>query len=527
MTSTNVFDDPMKYLAEIKGRVRIPVNKRKRAFGKTYLCAWITKLCPAKCLNCFFKSNMQRDTVLPERSQFSDYGLERLIKFVNDSNNSYIQLSGGGEPMIRRDAVLEIVKRVKTDRIVIVTSGLWATSHDKAKEIIFELYEAYKTRKDNTIVVLRLSIDDFHQKPLGFDVLVRIVKVYQEYFQHTPNFQLRVHTIAGDPTLREFADIYGDCSVVESPVELMSDNNEVIKIMPKQASLVFKDGYEVHVGIAKLFFSDLRMDLNSMTPEIQDALEVFEQDMTESEYGNPSTITNTMGPLGLDFWMDYNGNVTTWGNQQLDQLYNIYCDDFKDIAQSTFDNVLSYSFVDKGFFYRERVIRDVNPKAALRSKVLNLRDYAGAFILEEERTRLYYGIRVVKDYLDDGVLDTKDIADLSPELRELICGETASINVAYHASTHDIIGQYLKKPVFDKDEWVDLFSLIKLGHYGINDENLQKAIDNFNLKTGSNATSIHDIAIREDDVQYGRLHNRVSFMKPEAEQFCFQMRSSA
>ena len=42
----NIFDNPQKYLNELKNIV-IPLEKRKKFNGKTLLCAWLTKLCPA------------------------------------------------------------------------------------------------------------------------------------------------------------------------------------------------------------------------------------------------------------------------------------------------------------------------------------------------------------------------------------------------------------------------------------------------------------------------------------------------
>jgi hypothetical protein len=244
--------------------------------------------------------------------------------------------------------------------------------------------------------------------------------------------------------------------------------------------------------------------------------------MSESEYGNPSIITNTTGPLGLDFWMDYNGNVTTWGNQQWDQLYNVYVDDYGDLVEGTFNNVVSYSFLEKGYYYRERIIRSVNPKAVLRSKALNLRDYAGAILFEEEKTKLYYAIRVVMDYLEEGILAQSDIDMLSPALRSLISGDIEAINTLYHESRHDILSQYLKKD-FDQDEWRDLFLLIKLGHYSVDSENLQRSLSYFNAMTDSDLEDISDAEAIDDEIQYGRLHNRISFMKPEAREFCIQV----
>ena len=83
----NVFNEPQKYIDEIKN-VRIPKDimeeKKAEHSGKTMLCSWITKLCPAKCSACFFKSNMYKGDSVKEKYELSDIGVKNLIKFINE-----------------------------------------------------------------------------------------------------------------------------------------------------------------------------------------------------------------------------------------------------------------------------------------------------------------------------------------------------------------------------------------------------------------------------------------------------------
>lgn len=69
--------------------------------------------------------------------EFSDYGFEKFINFLNASNNGYLLISGGGEPFEKKEYIFQTIKRAKTDRIVIVTSGLWAKNYTEAKKTIF------------------------------------------------------------------------------------------------------------------------------------------------------------------------------------------------------------------------------------------------------------------------------------------------------------------------------------------------------------------------------------------------------
>lgn len=192
----NIFNNPNDYIESIK-KIRIPKEKQKKFNSKSMCCAWVTKLCPARCKSCFFKSDMYHDGKPSEKYQFSDYGTERLIEFINDSNSSYLMLSGGGEPMIRRDIVNRVVREAVTDRIVVVTSGIWARTYKVAQDIIAELYKSFKSRTvgDNMIFVLRLSVDSFHYEPLGFNILDNIISVFRNDYRDEPHFQLRIHTM--------------------------------------------------------------------------------------------------------------------------------------------------------------------------------------------------------------------------------------------------------------------------------------------------------------------------------------------
>ena len=148
----NIFNNPRFYLEQIKN-VRISHQLRKSITGKSMITVWLTKLCPADCKHCFSKSNMHMESGLKEKYHFSDYGIQQLIKFINDSNNSYVMMSGGGEPMVHKKAVNEIVRNAKTERIVIVTNGIWARDCENAEMTIKELL------KQGTIMLKGENLD--------------------------------------------------------------------------------------------------------------------------------------------------------------------------------------------------------------------------------------------------------------------------------------------------------------------------------------------------------------------------------
>ena len=61
------------------------------------------------------------------------------------------------------------------------------------------------------------------------------------------------------------------------------------------------------------------------------------------------------------------------GNEQLYGLNNLYTDSYENIISNIYTNIISYSLLDKGYFYRTKIISEVNPLAVLRSKAIHKR----------------------------------------------------------------------------------------------------------------------------------------------------------
>ena len=137
-------------------------------------------------------------------------------------------------------------------------------------------------------------------------------------------------------------------------------------------------------------------DIEALNNEIA----VYNKDMKESEHDNPSIAFSNSGyTKGFDFWINNNGNISTWGAQNPHCIHNLYVDDYKTIRHDLLTLVAFRSYLDHGDTYRNSIINEVDPKAVLRTKACNIRDYAGYQILQEDRTRLYWIVRSIQDYL--------------------------------------------------------------------------------------------------------------------------------
>lgn len=508
----NIFEAPEKYIKEIVDKVRIPQEKRKKFPGKTMAFLFLTKFCDVECAHCFFKSRKNVNNEHSKEYEFTEEGLEKVIEFINKSNNGYLSVLGGGEPFNRFDYVLELIKRVKTDRMILVTSANWAVDAENARNTIHQIKEALNSREDKLNLVLRVSIDKWHALKIGSKSILNCIEVMRT--ESTENFTLEAHTLVGDNTLDEALKSGRIKYKKETYAKYVSDNNDIMKLGYARYIIRFEDGYKINVGIARKFNSNLKVDLNHIH-NLDKILAFFDNDIKINCFGNPSIVHDSFENEGLDFLISYNGNVTTWGNDQPYDLNNLYIHDYDTVISKTMDNIISYSFIEKGFKYRENIFNEVNEKAVIKSKAINIRDYSGNLLFEEASSVLYYGIRVVKDYIKENILDKKILDNLSSELKEAILLETGNLRNLYKLSEYSIIDQYKKDETKTLEEWQDLMELIRLGHYDISASKIKDGIEYINSKFGQGYNSIEEFKFSGEE-QYNRLLNRISDIAKEA-----------
>lgn len=516
----NIFDKPNKYINEIVTKVRIKEDKLKNFNGKTMAFVFFTKFCDVQCSHCFFRSDNEGFDLPKEQYEFSREGFEKFITFINSSNNGYLSILGGGEPFKKFEYIKETIKRAKTDRIVIVTSGMWGADEKNCKNMIGEMYEALCQRKTPTKVVLRISMDKWHISKIGIDCIFNIIDVFKNFFSDKENFELQLHTLTGDNSIDKVIEHYSGCTKTEGQ-KYVSDNEEIFKIGLYRYELHFQDGYKISVGIAQIFHSNLKVNLKNPNINLEQLITLFDNDMKYNSYSNPSLVRNKNNEWGLDYLISYNGNIATWGNEQLYGLNNLYTDSYQTIISNIYENVISYSLLDKGYFYRTKIISEVNPLAVLRSKAIHIRDYAGASILEENHTVLYYAIRVIQDYLKENIITLEELETLPKELLDAIKTKKMILKKMYENRSYSIIKQYMEKGTFNENEWKDLFNLIYFGHYSVSKEQVEEGIRYYNAHVNKKISKLEDV-LENSKEHYQRLIERLTFMKPEAKKLCME-----
>lgn len=476
------FANPQQYRNSFLN-ARLIQGEISKFSGKTFICVSLTRFCPVGCKFCFFKSGTAfrkttREDVITEE------GMEKFVQFANTIDLGYLLVSGGGEPMMEKDSILKIIREVQSERIVLVTSAYWAKKLVSAEKYLHDIKNALSQRNSETTVTIRVSVDSEHTlgtAALGLDPIVNLIHLFSNEYKSIPQLNLQIHSLVDDPSIGELISLCKEnYNVSRRSInqQRISDGVNVVKIVPKQEIISFND-LEIKVGYAKAFYSDLRVNIQDSLA-IQKNIDVYQKDLFESEDGNSSIVTNKLGNPGLDYWVNYNGNVTTWGNQYLDNLFNFYVDTPDSIINGTLNDPAALSFIEKGANYRDRIVAEANEIAVIRSKAVNIRDYTGALMFDEARTRLYYTIRSLQDYIQEGRIKEESLKKIPNELRQLLSAEKDELIAAYNETPYNIVEQTIES-TFNKDKILDILEWIKLGHYKLREQDIERLIDFYNV----------------------------------------------
>lgn len=493
----DIFNNPQYYRNLLLKNLTVDLVQ-ENFNGKGIACVFLTRFCPVSCDFCFFKS-LPQSSKKTEKDAFNQIGMNNLITFINKANLAYLLVSGGGDPFAEFDNIIRLINETNVNKIVLVTSGFWATNKKITSRYLNKIYEKIQNKE----VVLRLSYDEFHTQKLSSQSIYHIISVFEEQFCHNKNFKFRVHTMIDDKEIDSFLKQISHNIKNKKIVNLNTDSEIVSKINPYDYKIELNSGFSFEIGFASKFYPDGKVDMGNQEI-VNRNLEVFEQDLRNCQSYNSSVALNNDGSKGLDFWINYNGNICTWGNQVPDNIQNIYFDSYDEIIKSTFSDPIMASYLKKGSLYRYDILNEVAHNTVLKSKLINIRDYVGAILFEEDKIRLYYALRVLQDFYQEGTLKEKDFAKLPKKLQDLIKQSKEQLISLYNKSDYTIIDQFLSKKHSKKDA-ICLLELIKLRHYDIESKKIYNFIKKINTMYGLCISDLKDVYSNEIDPYDKRL----------------------
>ena len=506
----NVFNYPEIYINSIIKQSNLMKCDKEKYTGKSLVLVMFTSACDVGCPFCCFKalsSSCQRDI----KNQFNEDGVDKFIDFANLANTGYLQISGGGEPFLEKEAILKSVERINADRIVLVTGGLWAYNKEKAEKYLSEIEQAIKKRKTKSRITIRLSVSKDHSIKLKHYPLENLINLFESKYKDNNNFTLQIKTFDKDPTLENNLKIMGRKYKIEKYEKNKSDDEILMKIMPWRSKIVFDSGYEIIMGISRLFYPSFRPNLNDKD-SFDKMVKVYDVDLNKSQNNFPALVYNSTGGFGLDWIVEYNGNISTWQNSIQDDRLNVYEDNYEKALDHTLKNLITRSFIDKGAKYREHIVSEISPKTVMLMKAIGIRDYASVILFADDKIRLYSYIRILQDYITEGKINEYSLLNLPISLKEMLLLPKKAIKKYYMRAENSILSQELRVEQ-DPANFKDFLELVKLGHYEMSEQDVQTAISHYNMLFPNEQIRNLDDFFNDNNNIIFRLRDRMSPMK--------------
>lgn len=371
--------------------------------------------------------------------------------------------------MMSRGKVYELVKRAKSETIVLVTSSYWSKNADKANEILTTLLKCQQENPNQPETIVRISLDVEHFDNLsrgrGFGYLQNVVNWFQQNTANNPKFKLLFHSLQGDPTTEQLLETLPVAGRKQKGRELEPETEVTL-----DSGLVFDVEY------SQSFDADPNMDLHDR-PRIQRNVQTFQDFVAKRRNGNIAVVSN--GPhakKGVDYLTFYDGTLEIWGASAPDAETSIYTDDYDETMTKSLNDIITLANLEKGTTHLLDLVNEVNPKAAERAQAIGLRDFFMRLLMEEDTTRLYVSVRLMQEYIAEGKINETQINAWPSELRDLARMDTAVLQKACVESPYTIVQQYLADPELTVEKLLALRKRVALGHYAVTVEQMHREI---------------------------------------------------
>jgi hypothetical protein len=170
---------------------------------------------------------------------------------------------------------------------------------------------------------------------------------------------------------------------------------------------------------------------------------LWEKDAFVNERGNTACKAYSDGSIGHNMLVVYDGRVAGgWQTEMPDIAINVDEDSYESIINKTLSDPGVLATIERGHAYRFGIIDEVCPKACVRAKAVNIRDYTSPILLEEDSLKLYYTLRVVQDYLADGRVEPRNMAGWPSELKSYVVLSKEELRRLHQTADYDIVRQF-------------------------------------------------------------------------------------
>ena len=135
----------------------------------------------------------------------------------------------------QKEAVLRTIAEVATNRIVLVTSGSWATNGDAARKYLQAIETALGSRREPCLVTIRISVSAGHAIKLGTRCAENLIRLFESDYRGHPYLRFQMHGFERDPIFGKVLESFPGCSAQYlSQARRESDDETVLKVIPQK-----------------------------------------------------------------------------------------------------------------------------------------------------------------------------------------------------------------------------------------------------------------------------------------------------
>jgi hypothetical protein len=419
----SLFSDAQAHRDDILANVRFPSDDWR---GQSYAVVYPTKYCPVGCEHCYFASpKPSRELTGFIRGDDT----KALLPFIDSSDADVLQITGGGEPLLELDTVVELVRNSRANRIDIHTSAVTLASMSKASEAIERLFVAFSSSPSSGRLTFRVSLDEFHLEKMGQKAIDNVIAVFRAHYARyaRAGFFLKLHSIIGDMSIPRMMSSMGEDIVDLEYAEENEYRKSLGKPMPSRA--VFRDGSAIDLDYSLRMLSDSVPDMDNVA-KVDEAIAAYDG----LRLPNPAVHLNADGRKGLCYIVHEDGNVELWNTGLRDNVTNTSRHTFAQFRESVFSDVIQVAAIEKKAAYVEALLAEVNIPSIRRAKAIGSGTHFHWDALVDPMDRLYVSIRVIQDYLFDGGIRSVQIERLNPLVRSAIALSPIELRRLYSAS---------------------------------------------------------------------------------------------
>ena len=192
LASPAVFEDASRVLARLKDAfVHFPALN----LPVTRLTMEITKYCDVGCSFCKYSAAPQSGKLKRPDFYLGKASVQECIDFTLKHGVKHLLITGGGEPTHELETLFGILASASCQSFSIYTAGQWGTTEELSAQWLLDLNARLTDRSPTPDLLLRLSVDDFHEEKLSLAPIANIIRAYREHLNLLPSITLAIRTV--------------------------------------------------------------------------------------------------------------------------------------------------------------------------------------------------------------------------------------------------------------------------------------------------------------------------------------------